>query len=288
MTGHERIRARRGRRDGRGWPGLWLVLGLWPVLLATAASFSCGAQPEGGEGPATSRVSETTSSTAESGGATGATSEGNVGGASKSTPEDRELDAQLISAAGNGDAEAVERLLGEGASVRARDSDGRPALVAAAYGNHLEVAEVLVEAGADVNAKDDTEQSAYLISTSEVGDDPRLLELTLENGADARSLDLYNGTGLIRAADRGYARIVGELLETDTDVDHVNELGWTALLEAIILGGGDERHTQVVRLLVEGGADPNLPDGEGVTPLQHARAKGYDEMAEILREAGGR
>ncbi len=145
----------------------------------------------------------------------------------------------------------------------------------------------LIEAGADVNAKDDTEQSAYLISTSEVGDDPRLLELTLRNDADVGSLDSYDGTGLIRAADRGHVRIVERLLQTETDVDHVNNLGWTALLEAIILGEGDARHTEVVRLLVEeGGADPNIPDGEGVTPLQHAEQRGYSEMAEILRSAG--
>lgn len=195
---------------------------------------------------------------------------------------------ELIEAAERGDTEAVKKLLGEGASVRARDAGGRTALVAAAYGNHPEAAEALIEAGANVNAKDDTKQSAYLISTSEVGDDPRLLELTLENGADVASLDSYDGTGLIRAADRGHVRIVEELLKTETEVDHVNNLGWTALLEAIILGEGDVRHTQVVRLLVEGGADPNHPDGEGVTPLRHAEQRGYSEMAGILREAGAR
>jgi ankyrin repeat protein len=201
---------------------------------------------------------------------------------------DEENDAALIEAAERGDAEAVQRLLEEGKSVRARDANGRTALVAAAYGNHLEAAEALIETGSDVNAKDDTEQSAYLISTSEVGDDPRLLRLTLRNGADVGSLDSYDGTGLIRAADRGHVRIVEELLKTGTDVDHVNNLGWTALLEAIILGGGDARHTEVVRLLVEGGADPNLPDGEGITPLGHAEQRGYSAMAEILRGAGAR
>ncbi|PLS86684.1 MAG: hypothetical protein CYG60_05960 [Actinobacteria bacterium] len=201
---------------------------------------------------------------------------------------DAEVDDALISAAGVGDVKKVEGLLGEGVSVGVRDVSGRTALVAAAYGNHHGVAEVLVGAGADVNAKDDTEQSAYLISTSEVGDDPRLLELTLQNGADVGSLDSYDGTGLIRAADRGHVRIVERLLETRTDVDHVNNLGWTALLEAIILGEGDARHTEVVRLLVEGGADPSLPDGEGVTPLEHARANGYDEMVEILERSGAR
>jgi hypothetical protein len=159
-------------------------------------------------------------------------------------------------------------------------------LLEAAYANDVDEARRLIEAGADVNAKDETVQSAYLIATSEVGDDPRLLELTLENGADVRSLDSYNGTGLIRAADRGYTTIVARLLETDVDVDHVNRLGWTALLEAIILGRGDEAHTQVVRRLVDAGADVNLADGQGVTPLAHAEQSGYDEMAKILRAAG--
>ena len=201
---------------------------------------------------------------------------------------DEETNAELIEAAERGDTEAVKKLLEEGASVRARDAGGRTALVAAAYGNHMEASQALIEAGADVNAKDDTVQSAYLISTSEVGDDPRLLELMLRNGADVRSLDSYNGTGLIRAADRGHVRIVEELSKTETDVDHVNNLGWTALLEAIILGEGDERHEEVVRLLVEGGADPNLADGDGVTPLEHAEQRGYSGMAEILRSAGAR
>lgn len=194
----------------------------------------------------------------------------------------------LIPAAERGDAGEVERLLKDGARVDARDEDGRTALVAAAYGNHLQVAELLVEAGADVNAKDDTEQSAYLISTSEVGDDPRLLRLTLENGADVEILDSYNGTGLIRAAERGHVEIVRELLKTDVDVNHVNNLDWTALLEAIVLGDGGEQHTEVVRLLVEAGADVNLADGNGVTPLEHAREQDFEEIAELLEDAGGR
>jgi ankyrin repeat protein len=159
-------------------------------------------------------------------------------------------------------------------------------LIAAAYANDVAEAERLIEAGANVNAKDETVQSAYLIATSEVGDDPRLLELTLANGADVRSLDSYDGTGLIRAADRGYTTIVARLLETDVDVDHVNRLGWTALLEAIILGDGDAAHVEVVRQLVDAGADVNLADGQGVTPLAHSEQRGYDEMAAILREAG--
>jgi ankyrin repeat protein len=197
-------------------------------------------------------------------------------------PKDREL----IDSAGRGDTAVVKRLLAEGASADAADGDGVTALIAAAYKNRLEAAKVLVAAGADVNRQDRTRQSAYLISTSEGYVD--LLRFTLANGADVRSKDSYNGTGLIRAADRGHVEIIRELLKTPIEIDHVNRLGWTALLEAIILGDGGARHTESVRLLVAGGANVNLADSSGVTPLAHARRRGYKAMIAILEQAGGR
>ena len=199
-----------------------------------------------------------------------------------------DVDGELIVAARAGDVGRVRSLLERDAAVDARDASGVTALVAAAYGNNVDVARSLIEAGADVNVKDERQQSAYLIATSEVGDDPRLLELTLANGADVDAKDSYNGTGLIRAADRGHVRIVERLLEMEVEIDHVNRLGWTALLEAIILGGGDRGHTEVVRLLVEAGAEVNLADGHGVTPPAHARRQGDDEIAAILQRSGGR
>ena len=69
------------------------------------------------------------------------------------------------------------------------------------------------------------------------------------------------------------------------DIDHVNDLGWTALLEAVILGDGGRAHTEIVRLLVEAGADVSIRDGEGVTALAHARAARYDEIVAILEAA---
>ncbi|MDN5942051.1 MAG: ankyrin repeat domain-containing protein [Nitrospira sp.] len=82
--------------------------------------------------------------------------------------------------------------------------------------------------------------------------------------------------------------MVKELLKTEIDIDHVNRLGWTALLEAIILGDGGQRHREIVRLLVQAGVNSNLPDGEGVTPLQHARLKGLKDIADRLESAGAR
>lgn len=59
------------------------------------------------------------------------------------------------------------------------------------------------------------------------------------------------------------------------DLARMSRLGWTALLEAIILGDGGPRHTEVVRLLVESRVDVNVADASGVTPVTHARQRGY-------------
>ena len=110
------------------------------------------------------------------------------------------------------------------------------------------MARLLIESGADVNVKDAPQNRAGLIPIADGY--LEFLKLTLRSVADVHSLDIYNGTGLIRAADRGHFEIIEELLETDINIDPVNRLGWTALLEAIILGDGGPRHTEVGRLLV--------------------------------------
>ncbi|WP_049822211.1 ankyrin repeat domain-containing protein [Arthrobacter sp. H41] len=157
-------------------------------------------------------------------------------------------------------------------------------LIGAAWDNNVAEALRLIAAGADVNYEDETEQSAFLIAASEGY--LELLDLTLGNGADVHARDSYNGTALIRAAERGHADVVRRLLETDVNVNHVNNPGWTALHEAIIFGDGSPRYVETVQLLVEGGADVRLPSqGDGVTPLQHATSLGFQEIAVILREA---
>jgi ankyrin repeat protein len=193
---------------------------------------------------------------------------------------------QLIIASENGDVQTVKSLLKKGVYIHTQDKDGRCALVAAAYKNHLEIADLLIAAGADVNMKDNTIQSAYLIATMEGCGYTELLKKTLKAGADVHSTDSDNGTGLIRASDRGHVEIVKELLKTDIRVNHVNRMGWTALFEAILLGGGDDRHTEIVRLLVDAGADVNFPDKDGVTPLAHAKNRNYTAIIKILEKAG--
>ena len=78
------------------------------------------------------------------------------------------------------------------------------------------------------------------------------------------------------------------LIAAGVEVDHVNRLGWTALLEAIVLSDGGPAHQDIVGQLIAAGADVNLPDHGGVTPLAHAEQRGQQAMAALLRAAGAR
>ncbi|MDL2344311.1 ankyrin repeat domain-containing protein [Deinococcus sp. MIMF12] len=196
------------------------------------------------------------------------------------------LNAALWGAAERGDAARVQDLLTRGASPDARRPDGRTALTAAALGNHIAVARLLITAGADPDPQDADRNNALLVS-GETGS-VALLREVLRAGPDLTRTNRFGGTALIPAADRGHAEYVQELLKTAIDVDHVNALGWTALLEAVILGNGGARHTRIVRLLLAAGADPNLADRDGVTPLAHAQRRGDRDMVRLLRAAGGR
>ena len=175
----------------------------------------------------------------------------------------------------------------EDASRRRRPHQrGRSALLAATHRNRVDVARYLIQEGADVNAKDFIQDTPYLYAAAEGRIE--ILKLTLAAGADLKDTNRYRGTGLIPAAHHGHVEAVKLLLATAIDKNHVNNLGWTALLEAVILGDGGAVHTEIVRLLTAAGADVNIADRDGVTPIAHARKSGYSGMVRILAEAGAR
>jgi ankyrin repeat protein len=98
----------------------------------------------------------------------------------------------------------------------------------------------------------------------------------------------FGGNALIPACERGHVEAVQVLLTTRIDVNHVNNLGWTCLLEIVILGDGGPRHVEIARLVLAAGANPNLGDKEGVSPRTHAMRRGQREIARLIEGAGGR
>ncbi len=154
----------------------------------------------------------------------------------------------------------------------------------AAWANDVPRATGLVRRGADVNAKDGTEQSAYLIATSEGY--LELLRLTLDNGADVNDKDSWNGTGLIRAAERGHADVVGRLIQAGIDRDHVNRIGYQAVHEAVWFGEDVPDYVDTLRVLVAGGVELDRPsDREGLSPLEMARERNFHELESLLTMA---
>ncbi len=195
------------------------------------------------------------------------------------------MNEQLIQAAEQGDTATVLQLLAAGAQINSRDSRGRTPVMAATHGNHVATVQALITAGADIDLQDNRQDNPFLYAGAEGL--LEILKLTIDAGANTKLTNRYGGSALIPAAERGHVEVVGELLaRSDVAIDHVNNLGWTALLEAIILGDGGPRRTEVVRLLINAGADVNLADGQGVTPLAHARQRGYTPMIELLEAAG--
>ncbi|MFF4079211.1 ankyrin repeat domain-containing protein [Streptomyces sp. NPDC001777] len=192
------------------------------------------------------------------------------------------LDQQLLDAARTGDTDGVRTAIEGGARVDCRDEELRTPLLLAVHGDHVETARLLVTAGADPDAQDLREESPWL-ATGVTGSVPMLRTL-LPAGPDLKLCNRFGGIALIPASERGHAPYVRELLRaTDIDVDHVNRLGWTALLEAVILGDGGRAHQEIVELLLAAGADVDLPDGDGTTALAHAERRGFTEIAARLR-----
>jgi uncharacterized protein len=193
----------------------------------------------------------------------------------------------LHAAAAKGDVQAIGALLARGTDVTATDSHGRTPLHVAAHMSHDAAVRALVKGGADPRA---LESRRYdIVTIAAVKDDVPMLKLALELGGDPKAITSpYDGTALIAAAHLGHDEVVRVLIAAGAPLDHVNNLGWTALIESIVLGDGGRRHVACLKALLDAGANPNLPDRQGRTPLALARARGFAQMISALVAAGGR
>jgi hypothetical protein len=188
----------------------------------------------------------------------------------------------LHAAAHRGDAKAIERLAAASrAALESRDGHGRTPLHVAVFARQREAIRALLAAGADTGAMEHGRYDAVTIAA--VADDEETLRLLLAGGASAKRVtSRYDGTALIAAAHLGHDGVVRQLIAAGAPLDHVNNLHWTALIEAVVLGDGGPRHQATVRALLDAGANAALADRQGRTPLQLARDRGYDAMVKML------
>ena len=204
-------------------------------------------------------------------------------------PSDAEIQGYgpLHAAALRGDLPTLAATLAGRAPIDARDGHGRSALHVATFASQHEAIRLLAAAGADLGALEQDRYDALTIAA--VADDEETLALLLSLGASAKlTTSRYDGTALIAAAHFGHDGVVRRLIAAGAPLDHVNNLHWTAVIEAVVLGDGGPRHQATLRALVDAGADLNIPDREGRSALQLARSRGLKEMAHILEAASKR
>lgn len=204
-------------------------------------------------------------------------------------PSPAELSAYrgMHAAAAQGDPAEIERLVKTGSAIEARDGHGRTPLHVAAFMHQGDAARALLRLGADANALE--AQKYDIVTIAAVADDLAMLKLALAGGGSAKNITSpYEGTALIAASHLGHDEVVRLLIAAQAPLDHVNNLGWTALIESIVLGNGGKRHIATLDALVKAGADVNHADRGGSTPLTLARGRNYAEMVTILRAAGAR
>ncbi|UPJ47412.1 ankyrin repeat domain-containing protein [Bradyrhizobium sp. 200] len=204
-------------------------------------------------------------------------------------PTEAELRAYggLHAAAARGDVADIEARVAASENKEALDARHRTPLHVAVYWKQHDAARALIRLGADPNKLDIDRYD--IITIAAVANDVPMLRIALEGGGNPKAVtSRYDGTALIAAAHLGHAEVVRTLIAAKAPLDHVNNLQWTALIESIVLGDGGKNHTETLRALVDAGANVNIPDGSGSTPLKLARSRGYRDMTAILERAGAK
>jgi len=196
------------------------------------------------------------------------------------------LGRQMLEAATRGDVTAVRKLIAAGAPLDPVDAGKRTPLLIAVERDELETATLLIEAGANINAQAANLDTPWLLAGARGR--AEMLRLMIAKKPDLSLRNRFGGNALIPACERGLVEAVEVLLTTSIDVNHINNLGWTCLLEIVILGDGGPRHVEVAKLVLAAGANPNIADKDGVSPLTHAKRKRQHDVAVLIEAAGGR
>ena len=205
----------------------------------------------------------------------------------ESNLENMDKNKALFEAVQRADKDLTIQILNKKPLLEYKDDQGRTALMEVIYQKNNDIAFLLINAGADVNAQDNMKNSPFLFAGAE--GNLEMVKMALKHGANFKIYNRYGGTALIPAAEKGHLEVVKLLVNTPNfPKDHINNLGWTALLETVLLSDGGQVHIDIVAALIDGGCDVNIADKNGFTSLMHAKEQGYTEIVKLLEQVGAK
>ena len=189
----------------------------------------------------------------------------------------------FFSAVHSGDIKSVKEYIEMGINVNLQDERKRTPLMIAAYKNDIKMVKLLVDNDANVNIQDAKLNSPFLYAGANGMLD--IVKLTYKKADTRNVLNIFGGNALIPACEKGHLGTVKFLLEnTDIDVNHINHLSFTALLEVTILGNDNLNYVEIVKLLLEHGADKTIKDKNGHDALYYAKARNLKNIEKLLTE----
>ncbi|XP_063991506.1 ankyrin repeat and KH domain-containing protein 1 isoform X7 [Diachasmimorpha longicaudata] len=186
----------------------------------------------------------------------------------------------LMEAASAGHVDIVSLLIAHGADVNAQSTSGNTPLMYGCAGGHEDVVKVLLEAGANVEDHNENGHTP-LMEAASAGHVP-VAKILLENGAGINThSNEFKESALTLACYKGHLDMVRFLLEAGADQEHKTDEMHTALMEASMDG-----HVEVARLLLDSGAQVNMPTDSFESPLTLAACGGHVDLAMLLIERG--
>jgi len=190
----------------------------------------------------------------------------------------------LIEAVEQQNEQQVQELLAQSTEVDIQNDKGETPLLIATHQNNVAIAKALIDAGADINKQDAIQDSPYLYAGAQ-GKTEILAYMLAHREPDQTVVNRYGGNALIPAAEKGHLENVKKLLEDGrADINHQNNFGYTALIEAVALTDGSPLYQDIVAELLKHDANTELRDNNDKTALDYAKEKGYTEIEAMLKK----